>query len=62
VGNDGGNAPHPVDAALADAITKASAAREWGAVGQLARELEARRLARMCNVVALSAKTRQRGE
>jgi hypothetical protein len=36
----------PVEAALADALTRASAAGQWDVVASLARELEARRLAR----------------
>jgi hypothetical protein len=48
-----------VEAALAKALEGAAAAGRWDVVSQLARELEARRLARMRNVVALSsAKTR----
>ena len=39
-------ASDPVETALATALEGASAAREWALVGQLARELEARRLAR----------------
>jgi hypothetical protein len=35
-----------VETALAAALEGATAAREWALVGQLARELEARRLAR----------------
>jgi hypothetical protein len=35
----------PVEAPLADALTRAAAAGEWSVVGQLARELEARRKA-----------------
>ena len=37
--------PLTVDGALAVALARASAAHEWGVVAQLARELEARRLA-----------------
>jgi hypothetical protein len=51
-----------VDAALAKALEGATAAGRWDVVSQLARELEARRLAGMRNVVTLSAKTRLRGE
>jgi hypothetical protein len=58
VGNEKGNAPDPVEAALADAISKATAAGECGNVGRLARELEARRAARG-NVVDLG--TRRHG-
>ena len=37
--------PMTVEDALAVALARASAAHEWGVVAQLARELEARRLA-----------------
>jgi hypothetical protein len=48
-----------LEAALADAITKATAAGEWATVAQLARELEVRRTSRAGgNVVPL---TRRRG-
>jgi len=40
------DASDPVEAALADALAKASAAGQWGVVGQLVRELESRRSAR----------------
>jgi hypothetical protein len=50
-----------VQAALAGAIAKATAAGEWGVVAQLAKELEARRLARAVNVVPFVANKRQRG-
>lgn len=52
-GQSAGNERHadPVERALADALTRASAAGEWSVVGQLARELEARRAARAPNVV-----------
>jgi hypothetical protein len=46
VGNALGNAVDAVEAALAHALKKASAAGQWALVGQLAKELEARRLAR----------------
>ncbi len=53
LGQSGGN-QDPVETALADAIGRASIAGEWGIVGQLARELEARRTAREArNVVTL---------
>jgi hypothetical protein len=42
-----------VEAALADALQGATAAERWDVVVQLARELEARRMARAGNVVAL---------
>ena len=52
-GQSRGNAD-AVETALADALTKATAAGEWTLVGQLARELGARREARTVgNVVAL---------
>jgi hypothetical protein len=47
-----------VEAALAKALERATAAGRWDVVSQLARELEARRLARMDNVVALDPKAR----
>jgi hypothetical protein len=46
-----------VEIALAKALEGATAAGRWDVVSQVARELEARRLARAGNVVALSAKT-----
>lgn len=53
--------PDPVEAALGDALTKASAAGAWEVVGQLARELEARRKARQApEVVDLDAARRRR--
>lgn len=58
-GNPGPSADH-VEVALADALTLASAAGEWTAVAQLARELEARRQAR-ANVVDLDAERNKRG-
>jgi hypothetical protein len=51
-----------VEAAVAKALEGATAAGRWDVVSQLARELEARRLARMGNVVALTPKARQRGK
>lgn len=53
VGNEMGNSGNPVEAALAAATTKATAAGEWRVVSQLARE----RLLRMSNVVALREDT-----
>ena len=50
----------PVEIALATAIERASAAGEWAAVGQLARELEARRLAAQARVVDIGAERRNR--
>jgi hypothetical protein len=45
-----------VELALAESLEKATAACEWGLVAQLARELEARRLARAgANVIDLGA-------
>jgi hypothetical protein len=48
-----------VEQALADAVTRAARAGEWGVVAQLAKELEARRLARLRNVLPLDAKSRK---
>jgi hypothetical protein len=46
--------PDPVEAALAIGIREASSAKRWDVVAALARELEARRIARQApNVVAL---------
>jgi integrase len=50
-----------VETALADALTKATTAERWDVVAQLARELEARRLARSANVVVLAAERRRDG-
>jgi integrase len=50
----------PVEAALADAITKAAAAGAWAAVEGLSRELAARREAR-AGVVDLAAARKRRG-
>jgi hypothetical protein len=47
-----------VEAALAKALEGATAAGRFDVVAQLARELEARRLARAGNVIALSGKSR----
>ena len=47
-----------VEAALANAISEAVAAGKFDVVGQLCRELEARRLARAGNVVAIDSKRR----
>ncbi len=49
-----------VEAALADALTEAARAGRFDVVAQLAKELEARRLARAENVIALDAR-RARG-
>jgi hypothetical protein len=48
-----------VEQALADALARAAGAGEWGLVAQLAKELEARRLARMSNVLLLDASARK---
>ncbi len=50
----------PVEPAMARAQDRASEAGRFDVVAQLAGELEARRLARAGNVVALDAKTRRR--
>jgi hypothetical protein len=50
----------PVEVALAGALTKAAEAGRFHIVAQLARELEARRLAREPNVVVLPAKVDRR--
>jgi hypothetical protein len=52
--------PNPVEAALAEALTRASAAGQWTTVELLARELEARRKARGA-VVDLEAERAKRG-
>ena len=44
----------PVEAALSTALTEAAAAGRFDVVAQLAREIEARRLAAAGNVVALA--------
>jgi hypothetical protein len=49
----------PVEAALADALTRAAQAEQWGTVETLARELTARRKAR-ANVVQLDAARKRR--
>jgi hypothetical protein len=61
-GQSGGNreALNAVELALADAITRASAAGRFDVVAQLAREIEARRLA-SSNVVPLGAARARRG-
>ena len=50
----------PVEAALADALTGATAAGQWEVVATLARELQARREAR-ANVVQLDVERVKRG-
>jgi hypothetical protein len=49
----------PVEAALARAVTEAAAAGRFDVVGLLARELEARRLARAA-VLSLDLRRRER--
>src|SRR5579863_6589912 len=51
----------PVEAALAHALDRAAEAGRFVVVAQLAKELEARRLAHAGNVVALAAKAGWRG-
>jgi hypothetical protein len=53
---------NPVERALSQALYRAAEAGRFDVVAQLARELEARRLARMANVVVLPAKMRRRSE
>jgi hypothetical protein len=66
VGQSWGNPACPgtgedqVEAALARALDRASDARRFDVVAQLARELEARRLARPTNVVPLGPQTRRK--
>jgi hypothetical protein len=66
VGQSWGNPASPgtgedqVEAALARALDRASEAGRFDVVAQLARELEARRLARLTNVVALDPNTRRK--
>jgi hypothetical protein len=64
------SAPHPsggaperdaVEAALASALAQAATAGRFDVVAQLARELEARRLARAGNVVTLNAHRDRKG-
>jgi hypothetical protein len=50
-----------VETALAAALTRAAEAGRWDVVAQLARELEARRLAQAGNVVTLKAPRQNRG-
>ena len=60
-GETSGETIDVVEAALADALTKASAAGRWATVEVLARELAARREARgASNVVLFDAKHRRR--
>jgi hypothetical protein len=51
-----------VEAALAAAMSAATAAGRFDVVAQLARELEARRCARAGNVVRLEASRRKGGD
>jgi hypothetical protein len=53
-------APDAVEAAIADALTRAAAAGQWAIVAQLAGELEARRRAR-AEVPTLSDARARRG-
>ena len=53
-------ASDPVESALAAALTSAATAGRFDVVAQLARELEARRLAREPNVIDLGAKRGRR--
>ncbi len=50
-----------VEEALAEALRGATLAGRWDVVGQLARELEARRQTQSANVVHLSAERVKRG-
>jgi hypothetical protein len=60
-----GSTTEPVEAALGEALARASAAGEWSVVTTLARELEARRMARSgaaaAGVVDLDAERVRRG-
>jgi hypothetical protein len=56
----GHSTPDPVEASLAKALDAAAAAGRFDVVAQLAKELEARRLATAGNVVQLDAKTRSK--
>jgi hypothetical protein len=51
----------PVEVALADALTRASAAEQWNVVSTLTRELQARREAR-AGVVNLNSARKQHRE
>jgi hypothetical protein len=65
--SDGSQRPEPeragggdaVEAALVAALTAATAAGRFDVVGQLARDLEARRMAQAGNVVALRGRARR---
>jgi len=54
--NDLGNSADDADAALAVALDRASAAGQWDIVAQITAELQARRLARSPNVVAIDSR------
>jgi hypothetical protein len=49
----------PVEAALAKALEGATSVGQWDVVAQLARELEARRVARSSNMVCLGDSPRR---
>jgi hypothetical protein len=51
-----------VESALANALALAASGGRFDVVAQLAKELEARRLARMGNVIALPARSRRPDE
>jgi hypothetical protein len=55
-------AGNDVDLALGNALTQAAAAGRFDVVAQLAKELEARRLTRLGNVVTLPGRPLRRGE
>ena len=52
----------PVEAALADALQRASAAGAWSTVETLARELTARREAHAADVVDIGVARKRRGQ
>jgi hypothetical protein len=56
-----GGAADPIELALTKALVHAAEAGRFDVVGQLAKELEVRRLGRASNVVALDPHRRQRG-
>jgi hypothetical protein len=62
VGHQNALAADVVEHAIAVALEGAAAACRFDVVAQLAKELEARRLARIGNVVAFRWKTRQSSE
>jgi hypothetical protein len=55
------DAVDPIGAALAGVLDKATAAGEWGVVGQIARELESRRIAVAGKVVRIGVARPSRG-